>query len=408
MAKKPNGDEPSQISEPTINIDGKELSTDSKIRISSKDLTALADEIQSVIDVDPSEITKDYIQECAKLLGPKIFKILFNDDPNVLAQRILQTPNTLKDNEVYRTYLWNWKQLIETLRDKTDYEWIRSSEKDWKGVKTLLRRMYRPFAVLKLAEKATDKSGNLVWTEAKAKERLPWDVLVALQTERFQIDAIKEALGTIFFNGAGMDKHEARSEVLKDATRIRTRNLMTKLHEQNKRVGVLDALEKRADRQTLLLRGIRYAEKTTKESAKKELEEMRTRINSALSQIDHVDQFMRNGNGDTKQETLKPTGNPWRVVKKNLEDKGINIPEGANRQVLQQAIIQAGYWTEQEKPARSSQSEVITNFLLASGYQVSHYIDKDDLQEAIYVAMGIEEAAESEPARTRTGITSVT
>jgi hypothetical protein len=95
------------------------------------------------------------------------------------------------------------------------------------------------------------------------------------------------------------------------------------------------------------------------------------------------------------------TQNPWQIVTKFLEDRGVMIPGEANRQLLQQAIGLAGRWTEQHKPARSSQSEAITDFLRESGYQTPKYIDKGDLQEAIYVIMGKKEETEPEPTTPR-------
>ena len=70
---------------------------------------------------------------------------------------------------------------------------------------------------------------------------------------------------------------------------------MTKISEQNKRAGGFDALERRADRQTVLLRGIRHVKPEDKEKLVGELGGMRTRINEALSQFELVEQFVQNG-----------------------------------------------------------------------------------------------------------------
>ena len=268
-------------------------------------------------------------------MAQKIFDKIFGNDPDVLAQRTLQTPNTLKKNEIYRTYFSNWNRLIETLRNREGYEWIRASEKDWKGVRTLLRRMYRPFAVAELAKKSTDEALRPHYSEEKAKERLTWDVLVALQTERFQIKAIEGALAYIFSNGKALDKHDARSKVRREAVEIRTKKLLKKLRDQNKRAGVLDALEKRADRQTVLLSGLKYIKDPEEKTAVvKELTEMGTRIDQALAQIQHIEQFVQNGKkGQTSGD---PTEKAFDKIKADIIS-GLQSSQGGTS--IQEVIL---------------------------------------------------------------------
>ena len=127
---------------------------------------------------------------------------------------------------------------------------------------------------------------------------------VALQTERFQIKAIEEALVEILVMEKGWTSMKPVQLFCRGggATKIRTQNLMTKISDQNKRAGGFDALERRADRQTVLLRGIRHVKPEDKEKLVGELGGMRTRINDALSQIEHVEHFMQNGSGKNLPE----------------------------------------------------------------------------------------------------------